>query len=68
MLDFFLVLGLIPGTSFQITFWEIVIAGLLLLGFIFRARLRRSFLTYKPRLAMYFKQRLWLRRQLSLPL
>lgn len=28
MLDFLLVLGQIPGTNFQVSFWELVIGGL----------------------------------------
>lgn len=35
MLDFLLILGQIPGTDFQLTFSEILLASLVILGFVY---------------------------------
>jgi hypothetical protein len=67
MLDFLLVLGLIPGTDFQITFYELVIISLVLIGWLFRAPWLRLAVTKKKRLINWFRLKLWQHRQLSLP-
>jgi len=67
MLDFLLVLGLIPGTDFQITFYEIIIFCLAGAAWIFRAQLRLYLLVRKQQFIAYLKQKLWEHRQLSLP-
>jgi hypothetical protein len=67
MLDFLLVLGLIPGTDFQITFYELITISLLLAGWLFRARLGRLAAAKKRQTGAWLRQKLWQRRQLSLP-
>jgi hypothetical protein len=67
MLDLLLVLGQVPGTNFQITFYEIVSFCTILTIWYFRRQLRRAFITAKDRLLAYLKQKAWQRRQLSLP-
>lgn len=67
MLDFLLVLGQIPGTNFQITFYELIASGLFLAGWLFRMQLGRLAIAKKQQMIAWFKQKLWQRRQLSLP-
>jgi hypothetical protein len=67
MLDFLLVLGLIPGTDFQITFYELITISLVLIGWLFRAQLRRLIAAKRQLFMTWFKLKLWQRRQLSLP-
>jgi hypothetical protein len=67
MLDFLLVLGLIPGTDFQITFYELIGGVLVFAGWFFRAHMRRLAMTRKQQLYTWLKLKLWQRRQLSLP-
>jgi len=67
MLDFLLVLGQIPGTHFQITFYELILFSLLLMAWLFRGQLRRLALAKKNQFITQLKLKLWQRRQLSLP-
>ena len=67
MLDFLLVLGQIPGTNFQITFFELIAAILLALVYFLRHRLRALAKFQKKRILDYFRQKAWQRKQLSLP-
>jgi hypothetical protein len=67
MLDFLLVLGQIPGTNFQITFYELVFVSLVLIGWFFRGQLRRLAIAKKLQFIAWLKLKLWQRRQLSLP-
>ena len=67
MLDFFLVLGLIPGTNFQITFNEIVAVVSLAAIWYFRRQLRRQLVAQKQRLLVFWRLKYWQRKQLSLP-
>ena len=67
MLDFLLVLGQVPGTGFQITFYELLAGTLIIAAWIFRAPLRRISYAKKQQLTAWLKLKLWQRRQLSLP-
>jgi len=67
MLDFLLVLGLIPGTDFQVTFYELIAISLILIGWLFRTQLRRLAAVKKQQFISWFKLKLWQHRQLSLP-
>ena len=67
MLDFLLVLGQIPGTHFQLTFYELITISLLLAAWLFRAPLRRMATAKRARVIAQLKLKLWQRRQLSLP-
>jgi hypothetical protein len=67
MLDFLLVLGQIPGTDFQITFYEFIAGGLVIVSWLFRAQLRRLAIAKKQQASAWLKLKLWQRRQLSLP-
>jgi hypothetical protein len=67
VLDFFLVLGLIPGTNFQITFNEIVFVVALLAAWYFRRQLRRQLSLQKRRTIAYLRLKYWQHKQLSLP-
>jgi len=67
MLDFLLVLGQIPGTRLQITFYELIIFSLLFTAWLFRGQLYRLALARKNLLIAQLKLKLWQRRQLSLP-
>jgi len=67
MLDFLLVLGRIPGTDLQITFYELIIFSLAFAAWVFRTRLHRLAVSKKNRLIAQLKLKLWQRRQLSLP-
>ncbi len=67
MLDFLLVLGRVPGTNFQITFNEIVIAAIAASCWYFRRQLRNlAIYEYKSLLA-YSRQKYWQHKQLKLP-
>jgi hypothetical protein len=68
MLDFLLVLGLIPGTNFQITFYEIILFGLAVAGWVFRAQLKRYLLAKRQEALDFLRAKYWQWRQLSLPL
>jgi hypothetical protein len=61
------VLGLIPGTDLQITFYELITISLVLIGWLFRAQLRRLIAAKRQLFMTWFKLKLWQRRQLSLP-
>jgi len=67
MLDFLLVLGQIPGTRFQITFYELIIFSLLFTGWLLRAPLGRLAIAKQKQFIVWLKLKLWQRRQLSLP-
>ena len=67
MLDFLLVLGQIPGTRLQITFYELIVFGLLFTAWLFRGQLYRLALAKENQLIAQLKFKLWQRRQLSLP-
>jgi hypothetical protein len=67
MLDFLLVLGQIPGTHFQITFYEYIVSVIVLACAVFRYQLRLLLTTQKMSLMIYLKQKYWQRKQLSLP-
>jgi hypothetical protein len=67
MLDFLLVLGQIPGTRFQITFYELIIFSLLFTAWLFRGQLHRLAAAKKNRFIAQLRLKLWQRRQLSLP-
>jgi hypothetical protein len=67
MLDFLLVLGQIPGTRLQITFYELIIFSLAFAAWLFRAPLGRLLIAKKHQLIAQLKLKLWQRRQLSLP-
>jgi hypothetical protein len=67
MLDFLLVLGLIPGTNFQITFYEYLIGVAVIAVIALRRQLRRLAIAQKNNIINYFKQKYWNYRQLKLP-
>jgi hypothetical protein len=67
MLDFLLVLGQIPGTRFQITFFEYLICVVILGGIIMRRRLRLVLIAQKNNFVAYLKLKYWQHKQLSLP-
>ncbi len=67
MLDFLLVLGQIPGTNFQITFYELIAGIILVLIYALRYRMLRLAISQKKRSINYLRQKSWQRKQLSLP-
>jgi hypothetical protein len=67
MLDFLLVLGQIPGTRLQITFYELILFSLAFTAWLFRAQLHRLAVAKKHQTIAQLKLKLWQRRQLSLP-
>jgi len=67
MLDLLLVLGQVPGTDFQITFYEFIIFWSTLGVWYFRRYLRRFAGRLAAKTATYLRQKAWQRRQLSLP-
>jgi hypothetical protein len=68
MLDFLLVLGQIPGTNFQITFYEYLLALLVVAVIALRRQLRRLAVAQKNNLVSYLRRKYWQHRQLSLRL
>jgi hypothetical protein len=68
MLDFLLVLGLIPGTNFQITFYEIILFSLAFASWVFRVQLKRYLLAKRQEALDFLRAKYWQWRQLSLPL
>lgn len=68
MLDFLLVLGQIPGTNFQITFYEYSLAILSMAAVVFRRQLWKLVLANKKQLTAYLRQKYWQHKQLKLPL
>lgn len=65
MLDFLLVLGQIPGTNFQISFWELVFGGLgtwLVVRLWRRPALRRKYIYWLRTCFFYLQHYRSLRR------
>lgn len=67
MLDFLLVLGQIPGTQFQITFYELAVVVWLGLAWLFRRQLLYYAVLKIKKIKDCLTRRMWQRRQLSLP-
>jgi hypothetical protein len=68
MLDFLLVLGQIPGTPFQITFWEYSVFWSTLGVIVFRSELWVFAVNSKRNIIKFTIYHYWRRRQMRLKL